>query len=82
MKLSRSPVKQRIFSALCEHPYGLTNGQLIARVYKGAREPTWAEGSIQAAVYAFNKIMRQMGSCLRIKGNGGPGSIYRIWIVK
>jgi hypothetical protein len=85
------PIQDRIFEALIRHPRGLHMAQLIAEVYRGCREPDWAQGSVQVSICVFNKKRKAAGSSLRIHssiiGNrrrtgGGTGSIYQVWVVK
>jgi hypothetical protein len=71
----------RIFRALCEHPYGLTMSELITQVYPDpAREPTDPEGTVQVTLCKANAKWRAAGELFQIRGQGGPGSKYRIFI--
>jgi hypothetical protein len=71
-----------VFSILCEHPYGLTNSELCDHVYTSREPPLWAEGNISSAVWHFNGYARSNRLGLRIRGWGGPGSRYMIYVVR
>ena len=75
-------VIEQIFSALCDRPYGLTNPELRAAVYSGAHEPDWAPECIQVAVCRFNRLAKRAGLGLRIRGGGGPGSRYLLYLAR
>ena len=80
--LYAAPVSRRLFDALAEHPYGLTMRKLIEIVYNGCREPEYAASSLQVCAMRFNRRAKAQGLGLQIRGSGGPGSKYQIWIVK
>jgi hypothetical protein len=72
-----------IFNALAEHPYGLRMQELIPIVYPDPdKEPEYAASAVSVAVYNANKWWKKQRSMLRIRGQGGPGSVYRIWIAR
>jgi hypothetical protein len=71
-----------VFSILCEHPYGLTNSELCDHVYANKEPPLCAEGNISSATWRFNGYARSNRLGLRIRGGGGPGSRYMIYVVK
>lgn len=71
----------RVFDALCVHPYGLTMGELIPLVYLDPnREPEHPEWVLPAVICHANKKWRTAGELIQIRGSGGPGSKYQIWI--
>ena len=75
-------VIESMFRALCAHPYGLTNPELRAETWPVLTEPEWAESCIQVAVVRFNRLAKKRGLGLRIRGGGGPGSKYLLYVVK
>lgn len=72
----------RAFFALCNNPYGLTANQLAYEVYNGVQEPEWAKSSMQVCFVVFNRKAAKNHWGLRIRGHGGPGSKYQIWVVR
>lgn len=76
----------RIFSALCDNPYGLSVHELIRDVYADDPDggPLSAESSIRATVFRFNKCAKKQKLGLRISGKTGSGAgyRYRIFIVR
>ena len=79
---SAAPVRERMFNALCEHPCGLTVNELIEIVYRGAKEPAYAVGCVQAASHFINARFKDQKIGLRIRGSGGRGSRYRIYVIR
>ena len=75
-----APVSDTIFRELCEHPYGLTAAQLIEKIFRGVNEPD--EYQVSARVAHMNRKMEQHRMGLRVRGHGGPGSIYLLYVVK
>ena len=75
-------VIEGMFRALCAYPYGLTNPQLRAAIYSPGCEPEWSQNCIQVGVCRFNRLAKRRGLGLRIRGSGGPGSKYRLYVVK
>lgn len=80
--LAKCTTMNAVFEALCKHPYGLTQQELIAVVYKGAHEPDWAYNCICVCCCRFNRIAERKGWSLRVRGKNGPGGKRQIWIVK
>lgn len=76
------PVGSRVFFALCERPYGMTCDELIQAVYNGSGEPDWARSSVSACIHKLNRRLKQRGSLFSIRGYGGPGSRYQIFLRK
>ena len=79
-----APIAEALFAALCAHPYGLTNNALCELIYGhradgGADHAQW---SLQVTVCSFNRRAAKAGLGLRIRGSGGPGSKYLIYVVK
>jgi hypothetical protein len=82
-RIRNNMIHPRIFDALCAHPYGLKMQELIPHVYPDPdREPDWAANCITASVCRMNKRWRAEKSMLRVRGSGGPGSRYQIWIAR
>jgi hypothetical protein len=77
---NKAAVMSNVFNALCAHPYGLTVRQLVEQAYTVTNEPDWAASSITVMICHFNKLARRHGWRLYIRGNGGPGSKYQIYI--
>lgn len=75
-------VIEGMFRALCAYPYGLTNPQLRAAIYSPGREPEWSQNCIQVGVCRFNRLAKRRGLGLRIRGSGGLGSKYLLYVVK
>jgi hypothetical protein len=74
---------ESIFSALCERPYGLTNAELCDHAYAERKEPPlWAEACVGSAVMRFNNYAKENRLGLRIRGLGGPGSKYLIYVAR
>lgn len=68
------PVQQAVFNAVRMSPHGIGHEALYARVW-GNR--VLRSGSIVPVTIRFvNKKISRWG--LKIKGTGGPGSIYRL----
>ena len=82
--LERAPVSGRIFDLLCEHPYGLTSRELADKVYADDPDggPDWAAESINGLVWQMNQRAKKEGLGIRIRGHGGPGSKYLIYVVR
>jgi len=79
-----SPISERLFDALCTHPYGLTSKELVEKMYFDREDggPLTAAESISVRVCYINKRFERLGISLRIRGHGGPGSRYQIYVVK
>jgi hypothetical protein len=71
-----------VFSILCEHPYGMTNSELCDHIYARVEPPLHADGNISSAAWRFNKYAQKKRLGLRIRGSGGPGSKYMVYIVR
>lgn len=69
-----------VFEALCERPYGLTKRELMTAVYGGRKEPEWADSSVSVCISRFNRLSNLNRWGLQIRGHGGPGSKYLIWV--
>lgn len=82
--LDRAPVSSRIFDALCAHPYGLTAKELVDIVYADDPDggPDWAYESIGLCAWRINHKAKKEGLGVRIRGHGGPGSKYLIYVVR
>jgi len=68
---------QRIYDCVSRHPAGVTRGQLMDDIYSD--DPNGGpEGFsvISVHVMRLNKRLEQVD--LRIKGTGGPGSVFRL----
>ena len=64
-------------------PYGVRMSALIERVYPDPDdEPGYPEKNLHARICQMNKWWALRGALLRIRGHGGPGSVYRIWIAR
>lgn len=83
-KRRETPRLEKLFYALCEHPYGLTNAELCDIVYGGDADggPDKANEVLNVLVSNFNRYARKDKLGLRIRGTGGPGSRYLIWVVR
>jgi hypothetical protein len=68
-------MQQRLFDVLRGAPEGLTCWALLERVYSG-HDDTPARNVISVMVKKINPKLAPLG--LRIKGTGGPGSVYRL----
>lgn len=79
--LLHAPIVSRAFFALCNNPYGLTAKQLAYEIYYG-NEPAWAINSMHVSFMYFNRKSAKNRWGLRIRGSGGPGSKYQIWVVR
>lgn len=76
-------VSFKIFDLLCDHPYGLTAKQLAEQVWTADDGgPDWWNSSIQVSVLRINRLAQACGIGLRVRGSGGPGSRYQIWVVR
>lgn len=74
--------RQLIFDYVARHPEGVTVGQIMEYVY--AEDPNGGpESSNVVAVQAWhiNRYLETRGAPYRIRGRGGPGSIYRLYTV-
>lgn len=69
----------RIFAALCEHPYGLTTGELIAAVYPDPdREPEYAWRCLHVEIWRMRQRLAVECQWLTI-GRASPGR-YAIYL--
>lgn len=80
--LLHAPIVSRAFYALCNNPYGLTAKQLAYEIYYGISEPEHSRNSMQVCFLQFNRKAAKNRWGLRIRGQGGPGSKYQIYVVR
>lgn len=69
-----------LFNAVAERPYGVTSAELVDILYGHRRDggPEWAANSISVILHRLNKKIAVLG--LRIRGWGGPGSKFHLYI--
>jgi len=77
---------QKMFNALCEHPYGLTWRELTDILWGDDADggPLTASNNLQVLAVRFNAFARQKRASIRIKSGqaGGAGTRFQIWIVR
>ncbi len=69
-------VEARLFQTLRRAPDGLTCGELIDIIYANRRDGGPEHNIISVMAKNINRKIAPLG--LRIKGTGGPGSVYRL----
>lgn len=81
---ARSPVSRRIFDALCDCPYGVTLRELADRVYGGdlGGGPDGLPNTMHVRIKHMNSALRAAGLGLYVRGDGGPGSRYRLYLYR
>ena len=80
--VDKGTILQRIFNALCEHPYGMTTSELMQILY-GADADGGPDSDHGIAVHRihFNTQAEKAGAPFRIHCRiGGPGHRYQIWL--
>ena len=83
-------VGDRIFDLLCLHPYGLTQAQLMDKLYVDDPEGGPLSRVVPVHVHWFNKRQEVKRSGVRIHAYSsnqdrparGAGQGYRVWIVR
>lgn len=74
--------RQIIFDYVARHPEGVTVGQIMGHLY--ADDPNGGPESMNiVAVQAMhiNRYLEKRKQPYRIRGRGGPGSVYRLYTV-
>lgn len=51
-------LQDNIMSALLRFPYGIGADDLVAEVYRGAREPEYAKSCIRVAIHRANRTLK------------------------
>lgn len=69
------PNQQALFNAVRDAVDGIDRESLYARVYPNGSEARCLQ-LISTMVWQINQKLKPMG--LRIRGSGGPGSMYRL----
>jgi hypothetical protein len=76
-----APVAERFFQALCDHPYGLTAQEAAAIIYGAKGGPEGVKAVLCTTAHGINKRARKAGLGIRVRGHGGPGSKWQVWII-
>jgi hypothetical protein len=69
-------MQERLLRVLQRAPDGLTVRQIVDVVYANVRDDPPAHNSVAVMARQMNRKLAPLG--LRIKGTGGPGSVYRL----
>jgi hypothetical protein len=75
----RGPNRRALYNFIARHPDGVTREQALTAVYRsdpngGPKKPN----IISVMVHGINKQLASEGAAERIRGTGGPGSVYKI----
>lgn len=73
-------MQERLFQILRRAPDGLTCGQIIDVIYANRRDGGPAHNIVSVMAKCINRKIVPLG--LRIRGTGGPGSVYRLLRVR
>ena len=70
-------MQQGLFDLVKKHPQGISAESIRDRLYANSRNGSESQHNIVAVMARHvNKKLKPLG--LRIKGTGGPGSVYRL----